>query len=307
MNNDKISLYKILEIESNATHNQIKCAYKKLVLKYHPDKLNKPNIFGEDENKKFIEIKNAYDILSDPEKRRHYDDANNSYSKHHENYNINMFYADIKSLITNNEYRLLLKIIEKKINLSDKKDLLKNLENMNIMTLLLNNTVKILDINIQVEFSIRELYNNEPKKISYQRELYETFEEYIYPIDKIQIYENEGERIIINNSTYTGDLIINVLITNNYVYKNIGYNLVLTDLYVRIKEDEIKNNLIEIHYLDNLIHIFDLNTIEYTNSDIGKIYCIKDMGLPYYNTLDIEIDIKNCEIKRGNLFFIIII
>ena len=304
--NSKINLYEILEIESSATNNEIKCAYKKLVLKYHPDKMNKINISEEEKNKKFVEIKNAYDILSDPEKRKHYDKKNN-YTNNYENYNINMLYEDIKSLITNNEYLLLIKIIEKKISLSDKKDLLKNLENMNIMTLLLNNTVKILDINIQVEFTIRELYNNEPKKISYQRELNETFEEYIYPIDKIQIYENEGERITINNSIYMGDLIINVLITNNYIYKNIVYNIVLTDLYVRIKKEEIINNQIEINYLDDNIHMFDLDTIEYTISDIGKIYCIKDMGLPYYNTTDTEIDIKYCEIKRGNLFFIIII
>ena len=111
--NNKINLYEILGIKSNATNNEIKSAYKKLVLKHHPDKINKPNISEEEKNKKFVEIKNAYDILSDANKRRHYDaEINQNYSgKNYENYNINMLYDDIKSLITNNEYILLIKII----------------------------------------------------------------------------------------------------------------------------------------------------------------------------------------------------
>ena len=100
--NNKINLYKILGLDSNATNYEIKSAYKKLVLKYHPDKIN--NISGEDKNKKFIDIKNAYDILSDPNKRKQYDQANNTNRFDFENYNINMLYEDIKSLITNNEY-----------------------------------------------------------------------------------------------------------------------------------------------------------------------------------------------------------
>jgi DnaJ-class molecular chaperone len=65
----EINLYNILEIEKNATNDEIKKAYKKMALKWHPDK-NKNN---KDAHLKFHEISNAYKILSDIDKRKIYD------------------------------------------------------------------------------------------------------------------------------------------------------------------------------------------------------------------------------------------
>ena len=62
-------LYNILDIDKNASIDDIKKAYKKKAMIYHPDK-NKGN--PEAENK-FKEISNAYDILSDDDKRHKYD------------------------------------------------------------------------------------------------------------------------------------------------------------------------------------------------------------------------------------------
>ena len=63
-----INHYQILNISENATVEEIKIAYRKLAILYHPDK-NK-NI---DANKKFVEIKNSYDILLNPVKRKKFD------------------------------------------------------------------------------------------------------------------------------------------------------------------------------------------------------------------------------------------
>lgn len=63
--------YEILGIQSTATTRQIKYAYRKLALKYHPDK-NPDNLLAEN---KFIEIATAYEILSDPVKRSKYDNG----------------------------------------------------------------------------------------------------------------------------------------------------------------------------------------------------------------------------------------
>lgn len=62
------NFYEILGVQRNATDSEIKKAYKKLALKWHPDKNKSPG--AED---KFKEISEAYDVLSDKEKREVFD------------------------------------------------------------------------------------------------------------------------------------------------------------------------------------------------------------------------------------------
>lgn len=62
--------YKILEIDKNATSEEIKKSYRKLALKYHPDK-NKDN--KEFYEEKFKNISEAYQILGDPNNKFKYD------------------------------------------------------------------------------------------------------------------------------------------------------------------------------------------------------------------------------------------
>src|SRR5665811_954272 len=66
---DFVDYYKILGIDKSATPKDIKNAYRKLARKHHPD-LN-PN--DKDAKKNFQQINEANEVLSDPEKRKKYD------------------------------------------------------------------------------------------------------------------------------------------------------------------------------------------------------------------------------------------
>merc|ERR1719215_1541831 len=62
---DTTKFYKTLEVEKNATDAEIKKAYRKLAVKHHPDKGGDPE--------KFKDITQAYEVLSDADKRSTYD------------------------------------------------------------------------------------------------------------------------------------------------------------------------------------------------------------------------------------------
>lgn len=65
----KRDYYEVLGVAKDATADQIKSAYRKLAMKYHPDR-NPDDPSAKD---KFAEISEAYEVLSSPEKRERYD------------------------------------------------------------------------------------------------------------------------------------------------------------------------------------------------------------------------------------------
>lgn len=67
--------YTILGVSNSASAKEIKLAYFRLAKKYHPD--TNPN--DKSAKEKFIKLSRAYEILSDPVKRRQYDTTGNFY------------------------------------------------------------------------------------------------------------------------------------------------------------------------------------------------------------------------------------
>lgn len=65
----KRDYYEVLGVAKNATEDEIKKAYRKLAIKYHPDR----NPDDKEAEEKFKEAAEAYDILHDPQKRQQYD------------------------------------------------------------------------------------------------------------------------------------------------------------------------------------------------------------------------------------------
>lgn len=63
--------YEILEVPRTATEYDIKRSFRKLAIKMHPDK----NVDDEDAAKKFQELRQAFEVLSDPKKRKLYDEG----------------------------------------------------------------------------------------------------------------------------------------------------------------------------------------------------------------------------------------
>lgn len=66
---EKRDYYEVLEVEKNASAEEIKKAYRKKAIQYHPDR----NPGNKEAEEKFKEAAEAYDVLSNPEKRARYD------------------------------------------------------------------------------------------------------------------------------------------------------------------------------------------------------------------------------------------
>ena len=66
---NKRDYYEVLGISKSATDSEIKKAYRKLAIKFHPDK----NPGDKNAEEKFKEVAEAYEVLSNPEKKKQYD------------------------------------------------------------------------------------------------------------------------------------------------------------------------------------------------------------------------------------------
>jgi len=66
---EKRDYYEVLGVSRTALDDEIKKAYRQLAMKYHPDR----NLGDKEAEEKFKEVQQAYEVLSDLDKRRHYD------------------------------------------------------------------------------------------------------------------------------------------------------------------------------------------------------------------------------------------
>jgi tetratricopeptide (TPR) repeat protein len=67
------NLYELLELEVTASEDQIRRAFRKLALQYHPDKYHGDNLTRDEVEQRYTDLTKAYKTLLDPEKRQRYD------------------------------------------------------------------------------------------------------------------------------------------------------------------------------------------------------------------------------------------
>jgi curved DNA-binding protein CbpA len=298
--NSNSNLYEILEISPKATKIDIKKAYKKLILKYHPDKNN------QNTSEKFLEVKNAYDILYDDEKRELY----NKYLMFNNLNQFNTFEYLTKKKISD----LLIKFINSTdidkiiIILAKKKIYYNDFENLFLNSSLDNLKNQIVNINININFSLKDLWYGNSINFSYKRVTKEIFDEEIFPFDSIQIYDGEGEIIKFDNVELNGNIIIKINIIDTKIYDE-QYYIYENELYVLINSDRIKNSKFILNFLDGCKYKFNLNKLNQIENKLGKFYVKKNFGL--INNIQMinntDINYINNNYTHGNLYFILLI
>ncbi|XP_044472882.1 chaperone protein dnaJ 72 [Mangifera indica] len=95
--------YRVLGLSREATRDEIKEAFRKLAVKYHPDKHSQsPKTVREDATLRFKQVSEAYEVLGDDLKRSHYDFQyknynSNKYGRSYSNYGYGYGYDNTRS------------------------------------------------------------------------------------------------------------------------------------------------------------------------------------------------------------------
>jgi len=293
--------YSILELGSdkNISKEDIRKAYKRLILKYHPDKNT------EDTTEKFKEIQTAYEILSNNENKTKYDNLpNNEKVKYYEslksliikkypcingylsfiiknfyNENEKHFENDLETFNFNSIYKNFIEKFPDILNKADYNTLNHNILNHNNNKP--NNYAIDININGKLTGSLSDRYHNKYQNLLIQRETKEEINIFVPFIEDLYILENEGE-IGINN--IHGNIIINIDIQNTYN----NFTKLDDDLYVELQislYDYLYGGCIKFKNLDNteivLEHksLLENNIIKLNNKGfLKKIYNINNIN-----------------------------
>jgi DnaJ-class molecular chaperone len=199
------NLYDVLNIDTNATQSEIKKAYYKLALKYHPDKNN-----GDDTN--FTKIYSAYEILSNEKTRKEYDVKLNSKPLEDLTNNLQTYMQNIMLFFN-----------------TTNKDILPKNNFFTFMNSVFNTKKKELTIREYVKCKLIDRYNDNYLRIDVKRKTRDEIQLIIPLRNDINIIDGEGE---MNELGECGDLILKTTVIDNDgyyirngdIFKDIGEN-----------------------------------------------------------------------------------
>lgn len=263
------NLYDILNVNKNASPNDIKSAYKKLALKYHPDKNS------DDTTNKFIQIKTAYEILKDPHKRKQYDATILDVNFHNNLYDyIKKFFVD-----TSPEYKNIIDSFTNKYYKSEEDQLRQDINNLNINNIFenINKINKYLPSTITKKISFLDKYLNNTVLITILEQSYD-----------IPLY-NPQHILVIDNKNIT----VNIEYDQDPQFKELNDSNLLIVHSISLYKF-LYGGQLSIKHLDG--EIIDLQFSGFIES--VPIMMLPNKGLP---------KIVNDQVIRGNLhvYFVI--
>lgn len=297
-----MDFYEILQIDQNATDKDIKKAYRKLALIYHPDKPS-----GDEE--KFKQINIAYEVLSNTQKKIKYDGLNaanriklfdlfNSIipAKHSSTINliIDFFYDnknDLRNDLDSMDFTTIKNKILNKLSESSIVDILRSTYSWNAKKNIIIDddddifTENNLDISGEITVTLDERYCKKYRKINVKRVRDNKLDskQFDIPIlDDIYILDCEGDK----NNLCSGDLTITIKEKQHELFERVGqYDMMITKKITFY--DYLYGFEFELELPDKIVlHIKNMNPKEN-----GLITIYKNYG--FYHDYD--------SVERGNL------
>lgn len=260
-----VDYYKILELSKTASEAEIKSAYRKLARKYHPD-LN-PN--DESAKKKFQLVNEANEVLSDPEKRKKYDEFGKDW-KHADEIKANQqrqqSQGNTRQNQTNNDFG-------GDFSGSDFSDFFESMYGSGGSGSRRQTKFRGQDLSAELHFDLKDVYNSQQQTLTVNgKNIRITIPA---GVENGQVIKIGGHGSPGVNGGPAGDLYITFSITNTSGFKREGNNLyanVDLDLYTALLGGEI------------LVNTFDgkvkLKVAPETQS--GTKVKLKDKGFPVY-------------------------
>lgn len=281
---DPKSFYNKLGIDPSSSKAEIKKAYRTLSMKYHPDKNNNTD----ESKKKFQEINEAYETLSDDEKRKQYDNPMSGHNIFHSNHapHPNDIFSHIFGM-SGMGSSMGSSMGNIRVNINGQEMNFGSMGGPNIKIFRHNSLSKPSPIIKNVEVEMSKILETQSIPIEIERWISENntkiheMETIYIEIPKgaddneIIILNNQGNVISQDDKTIKGDIKVIIKIKNDTNYKRQGLNLIL-DQEISLKES-LCGFTFELKYING--KSYTLNNVKGTIVQNGHNKVIPNLGL----------------------------
>ncbi len=294
--------YKTLGVNKNATADEIKKAYRQLAKKYHPDK----NPGDKSAEEKFKEISEANEVLSDPEKRKKYDQLGSNWKQYQtaDGAGANDWFNQYSSGRPNSSYRYSNDIGDIFGNAGGFSDFFESFfgQSYGAKGRPKTQARKGKDFEATLNISLEDVFSGAEKEFAIDgRKLKVKIIPGIEHGKKLRLKNQGGEGVAGGEK---GDLYLTINIENNSAYERKG-----SDLYYNLDVDLYTAVLGGKKHLKTL----DGKTLNITipkESDSGSVLRMRGMGMQIYNSKDkgdlfvriVIITPKNLSLEEKSLF-----